>query len=643
MSAPVRSLLLALLLAAPLSAQEGLYTVTGTDGALGPYSGTVELRAQSGGGFRWTREVTFQNQVQGRSLTTIWDGTATPGPNGLDLRAELRRFGWITAVGNLRRTAADNQPLVVTGLYRPDASGGYAGALQPAGVVASEVLVRQGSLGAAPLFTPEVRYEPLHGAPPGWIKWILFRLFSNYHGTPAIARWASDPRFQAAVHLRLIDRTGFAWLRAHPQSRLLYNSVVDEISLAEAELRRSAYGQTLREKAALYDQQVETRLRDVTGLLAAGVRQGPNGPEYSEDMSTFLWSACYTYAQACRYQVTSEPQALQNVASMAEVLCDLILEVDPRPGEFARSMRPLARAPLGGSWHAGTGRFANMAWHDNGNNDMVKGVWIAFLGAWRVLPANHPLRPRIQDAVREIADAWATSNPSGAGGTGHRRDSANNRMLNNMLAFWITGERRYEDAYKRALRNPILLLDLLTGANIHAWGIADWSGTHLGIVTRIATVELGRELRSSWGILFEQSIRGGHHFLKEYWRTTMMWSVGAAGYLGQGNARVNVHLGLQEWPFPKPGYEVDRELDANWCPSPLPSLPWKMDWMNQNGYARRQGLISYPTFMSTPSNYQWRSGPLSDGNAANPLEQHGADYLFAYWVGRKLSVIGPND
>ena len=630
------------LLLAPATGQEGLYRVTGTDGALGPYQGRVELRAQPGG-FRWVREVTFQNQVQGRSLTTVWDGTATPGPNGLELRAELRRMGWITAAGSLRRTAADAQPLVVTGLYRPDAAGGWAGALHPAGVVASEVLVPQGPLLAAPIFTPEVRWEPLHGAPPSWIRWLLFRLFGNYHGTPAVARWTSDPRFQAAVHLRLIDRTGFAWLRQNPQARLLYNQVVDEISLAEAELRRSAYGQTLREKAALYDQQVETRLRDVTGLLAAGVRQGPNGPEHVEDMSSFLWTACYAYSQACRWEVTREPQALQNVASVAEVLCDMILEVDPRPGEFARSLRPITRGGPGGSWHAGTGRFAHLAWHDNGNNDMVKGVWIGFLAAWKALPQNHPLRPRIQAAVREIADSWASSNPSASGGTGHRRDKPGSRLVNNMLAFWITGDARYESAYKRALRSPLMLLELLTGANVHAWGIADWSGTHLGVVSRIVMIEVGRELRSGWQFLFEQSMRGGHHFLKEYWRTTMMWSVSAAGWLGQGNARVNVHLGLQEWPFPKPGYEVDRELDPVWCPSPWPSLPWKMDWMNQNGYARRQGLISYPTFMSTPSNYQWRSGPLSDGSPANQLEQHGADYLFAYWLGRKLGVIAATD
>jgi hypothetical protein len=245
--------------------------------------------------------------------------------------------------------------------------------------------------------------------------------------------------------------------------------------------------------------------------------------------------------------------------------------------------------------------------------------------------------------VREIADSWASSNPTAAGGTGHRRDKPGSRLVNTLLAHWITGDARYEQAWRRALRSPLLLLELLTGANVHAFGIADWSGTHLGIVSRIAMIELGRELGTGWVRLFEQSLRGGHHFLKEYWRTTLMWSVGAAGYLGQGPARQNVHLGLQEWATPKPGWEIDRELDAGWCPSPFPSLPWKNDWMDRNGYARRQSLISYPAFMDAQSNYRWRSGALPDGATANPLELHGADYLFAYWLGRKLGVISATD
>ena len=636
-----RLLTLLLLLAAPALAREGLYTVTGTDGALGAYRGRVELRAAPGG-FRWIREVTFQAPQNGRSLTVVWDGTATPSGTGLALRVDLRRLGWITQANGLQRTAADNAPLQLASTFQPDASGGWSGSIVAPGVSASEVWAPAGPVGAAPIFQPEVRFEPLHRAPPGWIRWILFQLFGSLHRSPAVARWVSDPRFQAGVHLRLIDRTGFQWLRAHPGELLLWNQTVDAISLVEADIRRSAYGMTLAEKAAAYDRDAETRHRDVTGLLPHGVRQTAQGLEYSEDMSTFLWSACYLYAQACRWEVTRDPAALANVELVATRLCDMI-EIDPRPGEFARSLRPAGRAPLGGSWHAGTGQWAHLEWHDNGNNDMVKGVWIGFLGAWKALPANHPLRPRIQTCVREIADSWASSNPSAAGGTGHRRDKPGSRLVNNLLAFWITGDSRYESEYRRALRNPLLLLELLTGANVQAWGIADWSGTHLGVVSRIAMIEIGQELRSPWLPLFRQSLRGGHAFLKEWWRSTMMWSVGAAGWLGQGNARQNVILGLQEWPYPKPHVVVDRELDAGWCPSPWPSLPWKNDWTQQSGYARRQSLISYPTFMTCPSNYQWRSSPLSDSHAASDWEHPGGDYLFAYWLGRKLGVIGPGD
>lgn len=631
-------------LAAPAHAQAraGRYDVQGSDAALGAYAGQVELRSTGAGAYDYVRQVTYQQPQGGRALTTVWTGRATEQGQDLRVVVSLKRIGWITRAGALARTAADQAPVAVLGTLRPDAGGGLAGALTGAGVSATDVLRPAGAVGAAPLFRAERRLEPLHGRPPALLKTALFAVFAGYHGKPEVAPYTRDLRFRDAVHQQLIDRTGFEFLRARPQELLVVDQVVDAISLVEADVRRSAFGLRAHEKAALHGQDVDGPLRDVTGLVAYGARQTPSGVEPVDDMSTCLWSGVYLYSQALRHQVTREAAALQNVEQLAELLCDLV-EIDPRPGEFARSLRPIGRAPLGGSWHAGQGRFAHLAWHDNGNNDMVKGLVLGFLGAWDVLPPNHPLRPRIVAAVRDLADHWMGSTAAAGVASGTKRASSGNKLMIGMLAHWITGDRAYQRLWQSTIRKPLAMLELASGGTFSAYGIADWSGTHLGVCSRIALVELGRRLRTPWQPLLDMSLESGWRAVRRYSRCTLPWSAARAGLLGRtGDGAGEATLwGLREFPYPKPQHEVNRRLDPEWVASPYPSLPWKMDWMTNPG--RLQGLISYPTYMSQPSNYVWRSTPLDPGDPATDLARPAPDYLFVYWLARKGGVIAATE
>jgi hypothetical protein len=632
-------LLLALSSPAAAQAPAGLYTSVGNDAQLGTYRGRVELRATGPGAYDYVREATFATQRNGRSLTVVWTGRAVTRGGEVHVQVHLRRVGWITRLGALQRTAADAVPTSVTGVYRPDPAGGLAGVLRDAtgAVSVTEAITYQGAPGASPLHREDRTLGRLHGPPPGWLKSVLFAVFNSFHVLPDIQPYVGRADFQAAVHYNVHDRSGLDWLRAHPNDLFVVNQIVDGITLHEAELRRSAYGPRVFEKAASFDQDAEGPHRDVGGLLVYGVNQG----QPIEDMSSLLWSMCYAYGQACRYQSTQDPQALANVEHMAGVLCDLI-EIDPRVGEFARSLRPINRSPISGSWRAGQGRFAQLAYHDNGNNDMIKGVWLGFLGAWEVLPANSPLRPRIQDCMREIADHWATSNPSASGGTGHPRDKWGSTLMNNMLAFWITGDAKYETAYKAVLRNPRVLLELASGGTFGAFGIADWSGTHLGVCTKIALIELAQHLQSPWLPLFRLSLHNGWRMMQRYYRCTVMWSVAWAAYGNDATARDNVLWCMREFPYPKPtAGDIDRTLDPEWSPSPYPSLPWKLDWTTNSG--RRSGLYSYPMFMRNTNNYYWRSGPMPYGGGGGTIEHHGADFLFAYWVARKHGVIAAGE
>lgn len=637
----MRALLLLLLLAAPAAAQAraGHWNVQGTDAALGAYTGEVELTSTGAGTYSYARQVTF-NAVPGasRPLTTLWTGTARDQGVDLVVTVSLKRMGWATKLGALQRTAADKVPVTVSGTFRPDASGALAGSLS-GGASANEVLRR--AVPVTPMAVVERRLEPMHSAPPALVKSLLFALFSSYHARAEVAPYRNDPRFRAAVHLAVVDRTGFDFLRARPNQLLLVDQTVDALSLAEAEVRRSAFGPTLAGKAALADADAEGRHLDpVTGILPHGVRQGPSGLEYEADMSAFLWNGCYLYGQAARFQVTQDPVALRNVERVAGRLCDMI-EIDPAPGEFARSLREAGRTPIAGSWHAGAGTFSRFEWHDNGNNDMIKGLYLGVLGAWDVLPQGHPLRPRLAQNVRDLADHWMGSASTGTV-TGNRRNSPGNKLLLNMLAHWVTGDRKYESVWRGALRSPRLLLELASGGTFSFWGIADWSGTHLGVVSNIALVELGKRLNSGWSSLFELSLENGYRFTRKYARTTLPWSVARGGLLRSSSpeAKEISRWGLREFPHPKPQLEVDHQLDPEWCASPYPSLPWKFDWMNGG---RFQGLLSYPQFQRQPSNYVWRSGPFDVSDPASATEFHSGDYLWVYWLARRTNVVSASD
>jgi hypothetical protein len=633
----------ALVLAAPASAQqtvEGIYRVVGTD-AVGSYTGRVQLMDQ-GGWFHAIREVTYGTPINGKTVTLVWQGSGVTRAGGAELHVTypLYRMGWITEAGGLQRTTADRQPDPVTGVYRRDPAGGLAGTFSsPGGVSVSEALTWTGAAGSVPIHTEDRTLVSVHNAPPGWLKTVLFALFNDYHQLPWMQPYAGSPEFQSAIHTEVRDRIGFDWLRAHPGELFLMNKGVDAISLAEGEVRANAYGKRLFQKAASFDADAEGPLL-YEGILASGATPNPSVPggyTKSTDMSSFLWTGQLLFAQGARYQLTQDPQVLANVERLADRFCDMI-EIDPRPGEFARSLRPVNAGPNTGRWHAGSGQFAHLAYYDNGNNDMIKGFWMAFIAAWEVLPANAPVRQRMLTCVREIADHWATSNPSASGGTGHRRDSPKNTLTNNMLAFWMTGDAQYETAYKRALREPMLLLEMAAGGTIGAYGIADWSGTNLGVTSIIALIELGRKLNTPWVALFEHAMGISYRFMHKYRMT--LWSVAAAAYLGNAGAADEALWQLREFPYPKSGYAVDREIDPTFSYSPYPDLPWKLDWM-QGG--RRQALSTYPVFMRAANNFMFRSNPFNRGGGASNTLHPGADYLFGYWLARKYGVISPNE
>jgi hypothetical protein len=98
---------------------------------------------------------------------------------------------------------------------------------------------------------------------------------------------------------------------------------------------------------------------------------------------------------------------------------------------------------------------------------------------------------------------------------------------------------------------------------------------------------------------------------------------------------------LREVPAPKTQVEIDHRISADYVMSPFPSAPWKNDWTKND---RTQSLRSYPLFeASVHTVYAWKQSPLEYKGRIMEAEFPGADYLFAYWLGRSLGVLNASD
>jgi hypothetical protein len=106
----------------------------------------------------------------------------------------------------------------------------------------------------------------------------------------------------------------------------------------------------------LYDKAVRIQRRmwrhlSPEGVLVHAHRRGADGPALSHDATLHpdvaIWTGCYAAAQACRWQVTRDPDALEQCRALARGLA-LLSEATGTPGALARNVgRPIPGEPVG--------------------------------------------------------------------------------------------------------------------------------------------------------------------------------------------------------------------------------------------------------------------------------------------------------
>lgn len=599
----------------------GTWDVSGTDPSYGDFHGTAVVSATSQG-LAVKRLVAFTKKLgDGRELLHAWSGTATLTSAGLDVATQLRKADIYLSVGSLVRTAADQQPVALK-----------LSLLRSGSTLASAHETWTYSLASPPLFpATDRRSLPLH-AIDSTIRQLSFATYASYHALPDLVPYVNRPEFQAAQHFVAVDHTAKDFYRQRGRTGVVVlDKVLDDISIAEETPRADAFSLRLCDKARHFDDDVKNIHMLPCGMIAA-VESKTGQHWVSGDGG--LWQGCYVESQAFRYLVTQDPDALANVRKATGALCTMV-EISPDKTQFARAIDQ--NPPANANFTAGTGAFANLSWLKDGNNDMLHGIDVGFVGAEMVLPAGDPLRARIGAAARSLLDNVSIA------------QSGTHEILLSYVAWKTTGDPALEQRYRDALgfKNLHIQAWLSLGDGIvQEQGISDWSGHHLAECDLISFGLLGGSQPSAderaWRDAAASGARQGFANLQMAREGLLAVAAAVSGAPGATDTAKDV---LDEIPWPKPSgvdAKIDFRVSAGFCLSPYPNDPWKLDWLTNTG--REQGIEGMGTYFTKgASDCYWKDGPLDFTGWVDGYTWPAQDFLHAYWLARLRGVIGPND
>ncbi|MBI3726483.1 hypothetical protein HY251_21375 [bacterium] len=607
----------------------GTWRVAGEDPVHGAFSGTAVVAA-SGEGMTVERLVTFAKRLpDGRELISAWNATAKKSSKGLEVSVSLRRADAYKRVGHLRRTEADKEPLLLRATLAASGkalAGTFVGAAGEKGPTETWTP----SNAAAPPFPRTDRKSfPLHKVDEG-TRESMFRTYSDFHALADVAPYASRPEFKRAQHFCPVDHTAKDFYRERgPTCVVVLDKVQDEISIAEERARADAFSYRLCEKARRCDADMKNIHLLRCGMIAA-VDTASGQHWVSGDGA--LYQGVWVESQVFRWLVTRDAEALGNVELGTRALVTMAEISSDRTG-FARALEDGSTRREG--FVKGTGKHADTAWLPGGNNDMLHGLECGFFAAETVLPAGHPLRAEIGAQARSLLESVKIS----------RRGT--HRIFLARVAWKTTGDAelkaRYEEAIGPGSAGERKLCSLGQGI-LQMQGITDWSGHHLALVDLIGLHMLGGSSPSDDERAWREAATAGAKkaFANvENAREGLLAVV--AGACGDERAKAAAKDILEEIPYPKPigDAEIDLRVSKEFCMSPYPANPWKLDWTTNPG--REQAIEGHPHFMRGSCDNYWNEGTLDFLGWVSEMRFAPQDYLHAYWLARLGGVIGPDD
>jgi len=467
----------------------------------------------------------------------------------------------------------------------------------------------------------------------------IFRWYQREN--PDLRPFQGHPEYLSRSHFAVYDDADFEFYQKNKSSLVIYNKSHDVHSETEAYLKFQAYRYSLEEKVHKFDQEVANEFINSLGIYSLRV-----GPYWFGEVDAALWTGMYLMSQSMRHSVTGEIQALENMKRALRGLF-LLMDVPQDSREFARSVSPVSENHVtAGNWQQGTGPYANIKWLPGGNNDMMRGLIIGFLSAYRSLPQNDELRRELEQKMFRLIELRLSQKSTGS-----------NRMFALGFRALITGnEQDYVDYINEYIANPQLQDFFGLGHGFLFEGIADWSGVHLSAVGTISQILLARELSRvfnypvyEWSSGEARETRSSAKMIareqtENLWRQYETFRHARRDFLCifAHNARgmrvpQECLRGLHEilYEVPAGSLAFDNRLRSGFVMSPSPRLPWKSVGSQRKPFDfHEQANRAYPFVegLAFTSNYLWKEeGFPIHGSKSEGLKMPRVDYLWSYW------------
>lgn len=614
----------------------GIYDLTGSDPIYGAFTGQAEIRpAATTGAFDvihlvdWT-DASFENL----HIAQAWQGQLTSTSAPFALAAALKSVNYIAAYGGLTRDPSDTAPHLLQAALQRGAAGAldvnFSQETSSTPLHWQESWTWRRAPAAEPIWKNERRTVPAHEPPPDDVKSALFTAYQSYHALEYVAPYVDRAEFQAAIHGYVVDPTDFDYYRADRNRVRVIQSVVDPISLAEARVRRSAYGHTLAEKQALFDAAAPVRHVNAAGYIGDWLWLDASSGLFLDSGDSQEWTGMYIASQSLRYLVTHEPVALDNVKRSLDGQF-ISIDITGQPGEFARALRPHV-VDGNPDWVPGAPPYEAWDWLQGGNNDMQHGLTIGFLFG------EIALRESGGDAVRQahierLTHALLDSdNPV-------INDNSTTELAWNLLAYFLDGgltERlRFEALFAAT---ELFLIDQGNGVQNQYGAMVDASGIHLCLLRLFEGTVITERLADDHLADFRRGLRRQIEIMRSHRLGLLDLVAGTLGDFASRPPEVDDAIWrLREYQVPKVDVAIEHRLDPDFCMSPYPYLPWKGDWTVND---RSRGLHGYPLFENNmDQTYEWKRNPFDYRSGASPVEGANVDFLVAYWFARFYGVI----
>jgi len=438
------------------------------------------------------------------------------------------------------------------------------------------------------------------------------------------------------MHYWVVDPTDHAFYQQAANKDVLrvIQKIVDPISLVEARVRNRAYRQSLADKAAHYDQEVAADHLNAAGMYGfydlASKKHLPDG-------DALEWTGDYLASQALRYLATKQQAALDN---MLKALGGIILcyDIAPKKGDFARTIRDHV-ADGDPKWVQGLPPYDKLDWMVGANNDMLKGIQHGFFWAFLVLDGvggYDQLRQKMAQIVKELL----SDNPDAG-------DKLTNEAFLRLLLFLLDGDlTQYATYLGMYIYIKPWLVDWGNGST-YAYGISDWSGNFMNIKTLVCLYLMEQLLQKKGQAVFHlaeyrQALTAALIRMRNTQLGFYQLTAATLGDFASPPPELEQALWvMRAFPAPKVQHNIDWRINPDFCVSPVPNLPWKLDWA-QPGEDRTHSIVIYSVLEREPSNIEWKEVPGTYRGSESTVRSSGPEYLYAYWFGRHFGSITPS-